>query len=250
MASKPTIILVPGAWHSPDCYDRVIEYLHEAGYKTEKVHLPSVGPPEHYTDFSADVAHVRKYIEKAVNAGQKVVVVVHSYGGLPGNEAIKDLDLKTRQSRGLEGGVSHLFLCCSFVVSEGSSLLGAIGDTDPSWLDVSEDKLETSSKNPVETFYNDMTEDDINHAVAALKPHSYQTFKSRCTFAAWKTVPTTYLYCLRDQAIPISAQRMMVEETGKGFGIMTETVDASHSPFYTVPSQMAGAIRRAAGENV
>lgn len=42
----------------------------------------------------------------------------------------------------------------------------------------------------------------------------------------------------------------MVEETAKGYGVRTETVDASHSPFYSQPDQLTAAIRRAAGENV
>lgn len=76
--------------------------------------------------------------------------------------------------------------------------------------------------------------------------HSYQTLHSKCTYAAWKKVPSTYLYCLQDAAIPIAIQRMMVEETARGYSFATETVDASHSPFYTVPDKVAEAIQRAA----
>ena len=42
----------------------------------------------------------------------------------------------------------------------------------------------------------------------------------------------------------------LLEETAKGTDIKTETVDASHSPFMSMPKETTDAIRRAAGEKV
>ncbi|KAJ5771855.1 hypothetical protein N7520_002384 [Penicillium odoratum] len=250
MNESTTILFVPGAWHSPDCYDPVVERLEAANYKTSKVHLPSVNPPKHYLDFGADVAQIRTQIEAAANSGQNVVVVVHSYGGVPSNEAIKGLDIKTRQQKGLPGGVTHLFFCCSFIIGEGNSLISAFGGNDLPWFIVEEDKLGVNPADPDKIFYNDCDPAQVESAVASLKPHSYQCFHSPCTYAAWKEIPSTYLYCLQDAAIPIAVQKMMVEETAKGFPINTETVDASHSPFISKPDELAAAIRRAAGEDI
>lgn len=250
MAESTTILLVPGAWHSPDCYDLVAQQLEVAGYKTDKVHLPSFSPLNHHLDFEADVSQIRKQIESASNQGQKVVVVAHSYGGIPSNEAIKGLDLKTRQQSGLPGGVSHLFFCCSFIIAEGQSLISAFGGNDLPWFMISEDRLEVNPARPEEIFYNDCSQTQVDSAIAALRPHSYQVFHSRCTYAAWKNIPSTYLYCLRDAAIPISIQEKMVKETAQGFGIATQVVDASHSPFFSKPEETALAIRRSAGEDL
>lgn len=250
MPASTTVLFVPGAWHSPDCFDEIIQSLEAANYATCKINLPSVNPPTHYLDFAADVAHIRAHIEAAADAGQNVVVVVHSYGSLPSNEAIKGLDIKSRREKGLKGGVTHLFFCCSFIIPEGQSLISAFGGNDLPWFMVSEDRLEVHPATPDEVFYNDCDDAQIKCAVAALRPHSYQTFHSPCTYAAWKDIPSTYLYCLRDAAIPLTVQKMMVEETAKGYGMGTEMVDASHSPFYSQPDQLTAAIRRAAGENV
>lgn len=47
--------------------------------------------------------------------GKTVVVVMHSYGGLVGSEAItEDLSYAKRQAQGLPGGVIHLFLYLPF----------------------------------------------------------------------------------------------------------------------------------------
>ncbi|PWY71011.1 alpha/beta-hydrolase [Aspergillus heteromorphus CBS 117.55] len=246
MADSTTILFVPGAWHNPDCFDLVVQVLEAAHYKTDKVHLPSVNAPTPLLDFAPDVTQIRTQIEKAADAGRKVLVVVHSYGALPANEAIRGLEMATRKSQGLPGGVSHLFFCCSFVIPEGDSLISAFGGNDLPWFLVAEDRLLVDPDTPEFVFYNDCEEGQTKSAVAALRTHSYQTFLSPCTYAAWKHVPSTYLYCLRDEAIPMAVQRMMVEETAKGYDMRTETLDASHSPFFSMPVDMAEAIRRAA----
>ncbi|KAJ5498229.1 hypothetical protein N7453_007280 [Penicillium expansum] len=246
MASSTTVLFIPGAWHNPQCFDQVIKSLQADGYNTDVVHLPSVGPVIPHSNFSEDVCQIRKQVEMAANAGQRVVVVVHSYGGIPGCEAIRDLDWGTRQSQGQPGGVVHLFFCCSFIVPEGKSLISSFGGDDLPWFQVSDDRLIVTPATPRETFYNDMSEPDAKRAVEALQPHSYQTFHSNITFEAWRHVSSTYLYCLKDEAIPLAVQKIMVEEVAKGVKIHTDVVNASHSPFYTVPDHMATAIKKAA----
>lgn len=178
MPASTTVLFVPGAWHSPDCFDAIVQTLEAANYATCKINLPSVNPPTHYLDFAADVAHIRAHIEAAADAGQSVVVVVHSYGTLPSNEAIKGLDIKSRREKGLNGGVTHLFFCCSSIIPEGQSLISAFGGNDLPWFMVSEDRLEVHPATPDEVFYNDCDDTQIKYAVAALRPHSYQTFHS------------------------------------------------------------------------
>ncbi|KAL3470984.1 alpha/beta-hydrolase [Aspergillus californicus] len=248
---QTTILFIPGAWHSPECFTKLLAPLAEAGYTTELVHLPSLNPSTPHTDFFAeDVTHIRTRIEAAASTGHQIILFVHSYGGIPGSEAVRGLDYRTRQAtlKTQPGGVTHIFYCCSFLIPEGSSLISAIWGEDLPWFRISGDGEVVTPADPGAVFYNDMDEGDVRVAVEALRPHNYMTFHSVVGYAAWKYVPCTYLYCLRDSAIPIAAQRMMVEEVAVGVGIRTEVVDASHSPFYSVPGEVVGAVRRAAGE--
>ena len=247
-----TIVFVPGAWHSPECYRRVSDILErDGGYKTDYVYLPSVGPEAHLPNFQADVDEVRKHVQQAVDEGEYVMVVVHSYGGIPTTQALEGLDLASRRAANhLPGGVTHLFFCCSFVVEEGQSLLSAFGSNNLPWFAVSEDQTELVALTPEKIFYNDLTPEDVDLAVAAIKPHSYQTLLSPLTFAAWKVLPSTYLYCLKDNAIPYPIQKLMVEGTAKDYNFETAELDASHSPFFSKPEETAKAIRVAAGEDI
>ena len=122
MASSTTILFIPGAWHSPKCFETVILGIEADGYNTDVVHLPSVDPTVPHSDFSDDVDQIKKQIELAANSGQRVVVVVHSYGGVPGSEAIRGLDWETRQQNGQQGGVVHLFFL-SYPLSLSSFLI-------------------------------------------------------------------------------------------------------------------------------
>ena len=224
--------------------------MEKEGYKTDYVYLPSVGPEEHLPNFQADVDEVRKHVEQAVDKGEYVMVVVHSYGGIPTSQALEGLDVTSRQAANLKGGVVQLFFCCSFVVKEGQSLLGAFGGTNLPWFGVSDDQMEVIALTPDKIFYNDMTPEDVEYAVARIKPHSYQTYLSPLTFAAWKVIPSTYLYCVKDNAIPYSVQKSMVEGTAKDFNFKTGELDASHSPFFSMPEETAKAMQRVAEGDV
>lgn len=136
------------------------------------------------------------------------------------------------------------------MLPEGYSLLSSVGGKPAPWQTFSEDGLELTCHRSPEIFYNDLPEDQAEMLTATLKTHSYGAHNSEVTVASWKFVPSTYLYCLRDQAIPYEFQKVMVEQFAKGYDVKTETLDASHSPFWSQPKEVAAAIRRAAGESL
>lgn len=247
MSASTTILFVPGAWHSPQAFAVVGKLLKDqAGYDIRYAVLPSVTYGGKATSFDSDVASVRSQIQKAADEGQRIVLFCHSYGAMPSNEAIKGLDLASRKKQGLPGGVAHIFFCCSFVIPEGTSLHSAGGGKVQPWYNVSDDETSIECNDPKHVFYNDMSENEAEAAISTLKPQSYGAFKSPCTYAAWKEVPSTYLYCFKDNAIPYAFQKTMVEQWAKGYEFRTETLDSSHSPFLSMPEETAAAIRRAA----
>ena len=46
-------------------------------------------------------------------------MVIHSYSGIPGGQALEGLDKKSRSERGLQGSVIRLIYVLSFIVPEG-----------------------------------------------------------------------------------------------------------------------------------
>ena len=140
--SKPTFVLVPGAWHKPAIYTSVANRLSEHGYNTVKLPLPSVGAMPPNMNFDADVDAIRKSITDLVDKEEKeVILVVHSYTGMPGAEAPKGLGKKERQKKGLKGGVVRLVFIMAFAMAEGFQPTAG-GAQMPDWMKLD---LEVSS---------------------------------------------------------------------------------------------------------
>ena len=117
---KPTIVFVPGAWHTPEAYSSVIQVLESRSYNCIGVHLHSIGPSPTCEGFTEDVATIRASVEKLIDGEEKeVVVVLHSYSGLPGSQALQGLGLKERQGSGKKGGLIRIVYIMAYLVPEG-----------------------------------------------------------------------------------------------------------------------------------
>lgn len=128
----PTIVFVPGAWHTCDYYKRVIYILEAKGFPTATVNLPSVGGTSSMKD---DAIAIQKVTLKLADAGQQIILVMHSYGGIPGTESAKGLAWEIRQAEGKPGGIIALVYLTAYLVKEGMSVSSVAGDREwPAFL--------------------------------------------------------------------------------------------------------------------
>lgn len=123
--AKPAILLVHGAWHLPSAYDYLVPHLAKAGYEVERVTLPSVSTNTPLPDKSQDVAAVRASIQSLAEADKDVVLVVHSYGGIPGSDAAEGMAKEARAATGKRGGIVHIVYLTAFVCAERECLVDA-----------------------------------------------------------------------------------------------------------------------------
>lgn len=221
-----------------------MDRLEAVGYETRGVSLPSVGASEPLQDIGPDVEAIQNVVRPIADQGKDVLLMVHSYGGIVGGESVRGLDKASREKEGKKGGVSHLYYCSAFALPEGVSLMDALQGVNQHWFRVSEDQQIVTAAESDKIFYNDVADPDTYTAM--LKTHSYQTFSSKVTYPGWKHVPSTYLLCENDMAIPLHAQKAMVENSGVQWRV--DSINASHSPFLSMPDEVASSIRRAAGE--
>jgi hypothetical protein len=104
-SSKPIIVFVPGAWHTPEGFTPLITLLSIANYSCIPITLPSINAHPGHPDFSQDVAAIRNTVTTLSDAGKDVVVVMHSNGSVPGSESLLHLSRSERQKEGKNGGV-------------------------------------------------------------------------------------------------------------------------------------------------
>lgn len=110
-------MFVPGAWHTPACFELVETRLRSAGYEYISVRTPSVRkePPFH-KDSSGDTEDVRAALSTAVGDGNDVVVIMHSYRGFPGSAACKGFSKEDRAKEGEKGSVVRLVYIASLLL--------------------------------------------------------------------------------------------------------------------------------------
>ncbi|MGH3165183.1 MAG: alpha/beta fold hydrolase [Trebonia sp.] len=82
--TSPTVVLVPGAWHTPVHYDPFVKFIPDID-----VRIVRLGSSGHDVvglgDMYGDAAEVRKAVS---SIDGPVLVLAHSYGGVPVTEAL------------------------------------------------------------------------------------------------------------------------------------------------------------------
>lgn len=117
--AKPTIVFVPGAWHTPTHYVAITSFFESKGYPVICNQNPSCGATDPKLDNNDDADAVHKSIE---GVDGDVVVIMHSYGGVVGASA----------AAGARNVIGLIFIA-AFVLPAGSSLQDA-PEHDKSWL--------------------------------------------------------------------------------------------------------------------
>lgn len=120
----PTIVIVPAACQIPAHYQPLASALRNANFPVAVIPLPSVGASPGLKNFDEDVAAICKVVNSLVDDGNEVVVLLHSYGGLPGSAAMKGLGAKDRLRDGEKGSVKRLVYVSSYALMEGEALPG------------------------------------------------------------------------------------------------------------------------------
>ena len=210
-----------GAWHNDVAFAPLQQALSTHGIATHTVNLTSVaGPNEPLGDLASDAALVRDVVN---TLGPDVAVLGHSYGGLP-------------ITQGLAGAtnVSHLLYLTAFMLDEGETLYGACGAVDPPWWVRSGDDERVTPRDPESVFYNTCDPAVAASTAATLRTQSLKSFNDPLTDVAWRTIPSTYIVCEQDNAIPIFAQEAMAQRAGS-----VRRLDTDHSPFLCAPEELA-----------
>lgn len=126
--SKPVIVFVPGAFSRPSDFDLVSNPLREVGYEVHVVHHPSspdvlvVPTPSMYDDAN----NIHRLVERMADEGKDIVIVMHSYGGLPGTQACEGLSRTERLRDSKPGGIVRLLYVGAAIARVGSSLAGTL----------------------------------------------------------------------------------------------------------------------------
>ncbi|MDX2377209.1 alpha/beta fold hydrolase [Microbacterium sp. LRZ72] len=228
--TQPTLLLVHGAWHGSWCWEPLSSILTDRGWTVRAVDLPTVHAPNKaeltMTDDADAVAAAIAEIDGPV------VVVAHSYGGVPTTQAA------------LDPRVAHIVYIAAFVLDEGESLFDSVGGVAPDWWHI-DSPLATAGDEeqpPQQLFYADVPAEQADAASARLLPQAERAFHEKLTQVAWRDKPTTYIITEQDAIFPPVAQEALAARSES----TPVRLDTSHSPFLSQPEAVADIIERAA----
>lgn len=244
MPSKlPTLVFVPGSWHKPSCYKRIIRPLQEEhGIKCVSVTLPSTQDDPNAT-FKDDIDAARSAIITETEVGNDVIVIAHSYGGMVGNSAIKGLTNPiTTTSNPDTGSVKALVLIASGFTITGLSFMAPFFDIPPpSWRVDKESGYAVLVTDPRELFYHDLDTEDAEYWISQLATQSLKALfeGGEHAYAGWKDVPVWYIGTVEDHGLPVIVQRVQVGMArGQGATVYHTELKTSHSPFLSMPDEV------------
>lgn len=208
------VVLVHGAWGGPWCWEQVQAGLESRGHAVR-------APELHRGDLAGDTAAVQAEVD---GLGGAAVVCGWSYGGA----VITGLEL---------GAGSHLVYLTAFMLDEGESVLGLAMD-EPTLLAEAIVPADdgTASLNPDlidAALWADAPADLARSAAARLRPQAMAPMTAPAARQAWKSTPSTYIVCAKDEALAPSIQRRMAQRAGA-----VVEWDCSHSPMLSRPGEL------------
>lgn len=225
------VVLVHGAWHGAWCWSALQAELDRRGVPSYAIDLPGHGVSDRPRgDLHGDAACVADVVKRLAT---DVVLVGHSYGGAVITEAAT-----------LTDRVRHLVYLTAFVLDEGETMskipiLDAVPPQQVIGLGGARRVLNngTITLDPVAAIpalYGCCEPAVQLAAVARLSPQPKASFVQQVTGASWKRVPSTYVRCTKDQAIPLAHQDAMAQRCG-----IVLTLETDHSPFASMPAATA-----------
>lgn len=236
MATSPTIMLVHGACHGAWCWDRVVPLLEAAGHRVRTPDLPGRGDKGRPGWRWTLEAYAAAIVDEARQAGGPVIAVGHSMGG-PVISAAAEIAPEL---------FARLVYVSAFLPVDGDSLASIAamdkhsdlpGASRVSWLKgivtIKPDRL-----GPV--YYGDCSEADLDWVRPRLVAESVRPSVTKVRLTArFQSVPRSYIRCTRDRGLSIQMQDRLIERQPCE---RVATLDASHSPFLSMPDRFVAAL--------
>lgn len=232
---RPTIVLVHGAFAESASWNGVVAELTRDGF----VVIAAANPLRSLRGDAAQVASVVASVEGPV------ILVGHSYGGAV-ISAVAD-----EQSK-----VKALVYVAGFAPDIGESSLGLTGKfpgstlgptlAPPINLPTGEQDLYIQQDKFPEQFAADVPTADARLMAAEQRPVTQAALADRAVRAAWKTIPSWWIYGAADRNIPPAAMAFMAERAHARKVVVI--AGASHVVMVSRPHEVAALIEDAAAD--
>lgn len=133
---SPTLVIVTGSFAPASLYTEFVAVLKKHGVDTVVLSSPSVGRREGKPAASMmeDADEIVRAVSELLDAGKEVVLLAHSYGGIPAAQSMERLSVKQRTAAGKKGGVAKMVYLTAIALPLGGSNMDSFNPESASHL--------------------------------------------------------------------------------------------------------------------
>ncbi|KAF1945015.1 alpha/beta-hydrolase [Clathrospora elynae] len=246
MYPQPTLVLVPGSFATTDMYEPLVAPLRAKGHTIHVLEPPcypasyktsSGKPPPSMYD---DAKFINTFVVELIEEGKEVVVLAHSYGGIPASESLKGVTKKEREQLGKKGGVVRIAYLAAIVPRIGQSLGGFTDGNDTLPVEVGEDgwMFQPDSAATARVCFNNLSPETGAAAAAKFGKHYSACFGDKLTHNGYKDIPVSWLLCEEDLCVIPEMQQtsiVAIEESWVGTEREGRKVDITRASCDHIP---------------
>ncbi|MEO3773221.1 alpha/beta hydrolase [Micromonospora sp. B9E7] len=219
-----TFLLVHGGHHGEWVWEPLQKVLAEQGRQSRTISLPSAvrdastGDP--YPGMYDDARTIRQALAEMSGP---VIVVAHSYSGVPVTEAIS-----------ANSNVVHVVYVAAYMLDVGESMFGIHGVPAPESLTGLRPAANHDLNLPAAFYDGDLGNPATATAIARLVPQSVRADFETVTRAGWREVPNSYVIPAADISLTGTIAEQMAERADH-----VHRTPGHHAPFYSHPEEFA-----------
>lgn len=230
--SRPTVVLVHGAWADSSSWNGEVDTLQRAGYVVRAL-------PNPLRNLTSDTALVADFLRTVTGP---VVLVGHSYGGsvitnaAAGNPNVKALVYVDAAAPDVGQTTGELSGADSALNAPAAALYDMV--TYPGAPAAAAD-LYLKQNVFVGSFASDLSKGTATRLWATQRAASTSAFMTPSQFAAWRTIPSWYFISTGDRIITPSSERLMARRARSN---ITEFQGGSHLTLISHPEAVTRVI--------
>lgn len=219
-----SILIVPGSFLAPPAYEPLVQQLRSQGHQAQAIPLLSannatIHPPPTTADDAAHIHHAILSILDAPTSPKNVVLVLHSYSGVPGTSALAGLSQPARTALGKPTAVTGIVYLAAYILplGVGNRAFNNASDQppeEPFRSGVPGGYMPAVDPAFAPYIFNDIESEEEREMWlrTAFTRQSSASFDGGVTYEAWKDVPCVSVIAGEDVIVPTRHQEKMFAE--------------------------------------
>ncbi|KAI5868240.1 alpha/beta-hydrolase [Durotheca rogersii] len=238
-----TVVIVPGSFSPSELYILLQDRLESHGIPSVVVDLPSVGHHQgkRAATMTDDANEISRVASALLDDGKEVVLMAHSYGGIPATQSLEKLSHTARRAAGKDRGVKKVVYLASVVIPVGTSNWDTFGGTLPTFVTANDDYMSIDPVANAPQTFSDLPEEESLKWGRMLSQQSIASFQEKLSYPGYNDVEVHYIVCEDDKIMPPPYQHAMIETVKKSSGRepVLHISKSGHVPVISQPDSTA-----------